>query len=162
MKTEKTCCVFGHRKITEKEEIRKKLSEIFDMLITKEAVTTFLLGSKSEFNDLCCDVLRNKKEQFPHIQRVYVRAEYPDINDHYERYLLKHYDNTYFPKRLRYAGKAVYVERNYEMIDQAHICVVYYKADYFPSEQKISGTKIAYKYAEKKKKRILNLSEDNI
>ena len=160
MKTEKTCCVFGHRKITEKEEIRKKLSEIFDMLITKENVTTFLLGSKSEFNDLCCEVLQNKKEEFPHIQRVYVRAEYPDIDENYETYLLKRYDSTYFPERLRNAGKAVYIERNREMIDQANICVIYYKEEYSPISQNKSGTKLAFEYGKKKKKRIINLSND--
>ena len=66
------------------------------------------------------------------------------------------------------AGRAAYVERNYEMIDKSDYCVVYYDENYLPSERKKSkkdlfsyqpksGTKIAYEYAVKKKKKIINV-----
>ena len=173
METEKkTCCVFGHRKIAEKDGIKEKLAEIFENLIVYQNVDTFLVGSRSEFDDLCRDVLAVKKEKYPHIMRVYVRGEYPYISESYENYLLKRCDKTYFPERLLNAGKAVYVERNYEMIDNADICVIYYKDEYLPPERKHSkrdlfnfqpksGTAIAYKYALQKNKIIINLA-DNI
>ena len=91
------------------------------------------------------------KEKYSHIKRVYIRAEYPRISKNYEKYLLKNYEETYFPKHIVNAGKAVYIERNYEMIDKSDICVVYY----IPTEK--SGTGIAYKYAEIKKKKIINV-----
>ena len=52
------------------------------------------------------------------------------------------------------AGKASYVKRNCEMIDNSRFCIVYYKEDYTPKSRK-SGTKIAFTYAEKKKKNII-------
>lgn len=167
----KTCCVFGHRKIAEKEKLEKRLAEIFENLIVNENVDTFLLGSRSQFDDLCCEVLAIKKEKYPHIQRVYVRGEFPYISERYENYLLEKCERTYFPERAINAGRFVYVERNYEMIDNADICVVYFKDDYLPPKRKYSrrdllsyqpksGTGIAYKYAVRKKREIINLAEE--
>ena len=172
METEnKACCVFGHRKVEEKEKLKERLSEIFENLIVCVNVDTFLLGSRSEFDDLCRDVLAVKKEKYPHIMRVYVRGEFPYISKDYENYLLKSCEKTYFPKRALKAGKAVYVERNYEMIDKADICVVYFKEGYSPCKTKItamglsvhqqkSGTGVAYQYAVNKKKTIINLAHE--
>lgn len=170
MKTEKkTCCVFGHRKVGEKEELKEKLSEIFENLIVFENVDTFLLGSRSEFDDLCREVLVAKKEKYPHIKRIYVRAEYPYISESYEKHLLKYCEATYFPERAINAGKAIYVERNYEMIENADICVIYFKDEYLPPRRKgkrdlfdcqpKSGTGIAYKYAVQKRRTIINIAE---
>jgi len=170
MNTEKkSCCVFGHRKVAGKEKLKERLAEVFENLIVNENVDTFLVGSRSEFDDLCRDVLSEKKEKYPHIQRVYVRGEYPYISQDYEDGLLEHCEKTYFPERAINAGKAVYVERNYEMIDNADICVIYFKDDYLPPKRKNSrrdlfdyqpksGTGIAYKYAIQKKRKIINLA----
>jgi len=58
----KTCCVFGHRKITGREELREKLSEIFENLIVYKNVDTFFVGSRSEFDSLCREILSQKKK----------------------------------------------------------------------------------------------------
>ena len=76
---------------------------------------TFLFGSKSEFDRLCLKLVTKLKEKYPHVKRIYVRAEFPYINDDYMAYLLKSYDDTYYPEKLIGSGKAAYVERNYEM-----------------------------------------------
>ena len=66
------------------------------------------------------------------------------------------------------AGKASYVERNQEMINQSDYCIVYYDDNYLPPRRKNSrrdltdyqpksGTAIAYDYAVKKKKKIINV-----
>lgn len=138
-KENKVCCVFGHRKVTEKDVLKERLTEIFEDLIVSENVHTFLVGSRSEFDDLCREVLAVKKETYPYIQRVYVRGEYPYIDEDYENYLLARCEKTYFPERAINAGKAVYVERNYEMIDNADICIVYFKDNYLPSRRKTVG-----------------------
>ncbi|MBQ2815828.1 MAG: hypothetical protein IJE65_04095 [Clostridia bacterium] len=83
-----------------------------------------------------------------------MRAEYPYINKSYEAYLLESYEATYFPKAVEGAGKASYVKRNCEMIDNSCFCIVYYKEEYTPKGRK-SGTKITLAYAEKKKKSII-------
>lgn len=150
---EKTCCFFGHRTINETEELKSKLIEIIEKLIVEKQVDTFLFGSKSRFNDLCYEIVSKIKEKYPHIKRIYVRAEYPDINEQYTNYLLEVFEDTYYPEHIRNSGKAAYVERNYEMINKSKFCIVYYDEKSALTTRK-SGTKIALDYAIKKGKQI--------
>ena len=82
--------------------------------------------------------------------------------------LLEHYEETYFPEHIENAGRASYVERNQEMINRSDYCVVYYDENYLPPRrrnskrdfidyQPKSGTAVAYSYAVKKKKGIINV-----
>ena len=121
---EHTCCFIGHRTINETEELKLMLCDIIEKLIVENSVDTFLFGSKSRFNKLCHELVTKIKEKYPHIKRVYVRAEYPDINEHYKNYLLESYEDTYYPEKIMNSGRAVYVERNYEMIDKSHFCIL--------------------------------------
>ena len=153
---EKTCCFFGHIKINETEELKSKLKEIIEKLIVDENVDTFLFGSKSRFNSLCIELVTEIKEKYPHIKRVYVRAEYQYIDEPYKNYLLKSYEDTYYPEKILNSGRASYVERNYEMINKSHYCIIYYDEQNAPTTRK-SGTKIALDYAIKKRKNIINV-----
>lgn len=168
MSIENTCCFFGHRTINETEELKSKLIEIIEKLIVDEKVDTFLFGSRSDFDDLCYDIITQLKEKYPHIKRIYVRAEYPFIDESYRNYILESFEDTYYPERMENAGRASYVERNYEMIDKSKFAIVYYDENYAPPRrrnsrrdltdyQPKSGTKIAYDYAVKKGKVIFNV-----
>ncbi|MBQ3081587.1 MAG: hypothetical protein IJC49_03960 [Clostridia bacterium] len=147
------CCFFGHRTIIETEELKSKVYEKIEELVTRERVDTFLFGSKGRFNELCYIIVSKIKEKHSHIKRVYVRAEYPIIDDDYKQYLLKLYENTYYPDKILGAGRAVYIKRNFDMIDNSSFCVVYYN-DAQPLSDRRSGTKIALEYAVRKKKEI--------
>ena len=114
------------------------------------------------------EIVTELKEKHPHIKRVYVRAEYPFIDESYRNYILESYEDTYYPERMENAGRASYVERNQEMINQSDVCVVYYDENYAPPRrrnsrrdladyQPKSGTKIAYDYAVRKGKTIINV-----
>lgn len=153
---ENTCCFFGHRTINETEELKLKLNEIIEKLIVDENVDTFLFGSKSRFDSLCLELVTELKEKYPHIKRIYVRAEYPYISEQYKNYLLESYEDTYYPEHIIGSGKAAYVERNYEMIDNSQYCIVYYDEQNAPTTRK-SGTKIALDYAIRKQKHIIVL-----
>ena len=149
-----SCSFFGHRIINETEELKIRLFKIIERLITEENVDTFLFGSKSRFNDLCYEIVSQIKEEYPYIKRIYVRAEYPIINDSYKEYLLKSYEDTYYPESIFGSGRAVYVERNCEMLNKSHFCIVYYDEAYIPVARK-SGTKIAIDYALKHNKKVI-------
>lgn len=144
---DKSCCIFGHRKINLTAEEITILKTCIEYLITKENINTFIFGSKSQFNDLCLNLVSKLKEKHPYIKRIYIRAEYPFITKQYEGYLLRQYEYTYFPKNMIKAGRARYVERNFEMIKKSDICLVYYDANY---QNTNSGTYKAYKYAQRK------------
>ena len=149
-----TCCFLGHRKINETEKLKSKLIKEIEKLIVENLVDTFLFGSKSRFNSLCQEIVTDIKEKYPHIKRVYVRAEYPNISEQYRNYLLKSYEETYYPETILNSGKAAYVERNCEMIDKSEYCIVYYDEQSATTTRK-SGTKIALEYAKKKGKKLL-------
>lgn len=151
-----TCCFIGHRTVDVTEELKLRLYKIVEKLIVEENIDTFLFGSKSRFNSLCLDIVTKVKEKHPHIKRIYVRAEYPYISDEYKNCLLENYEETYYPDRIKDSGRAVYVERNFEMIDNSRFCVIYYDKKYAPTTRK-SGTKMALDYAVKKEKEILCL-----
>lgn len=146
-----TCCFFGHRVINETEELQRQLSETIERLIIDEKVDTFLFGSKSRFNSLCLELVTELKKKHPHIQRIYVRAEFPTISDDYKTYLMSFYEDTYYPEKIIGAGKAAYVKRNCEMIDNSRFCIVYHNQATSPPTRK-SGTDIALRYAAKHQK----------
>ncbi len=120
-----------------------------------------MFGSKSQFNDLCYEVVSNLKIRYPNIKRIYVRAEYPIIRDDYLKYLLSMYEDTCFTEKAINARRSVYVERNNEMINKCRYCVFYYDESKVVLENDIvirkSGTWIAYNYAEKAKRIIFNV-----
>lgn len=132
IKKETTCCFIGHRKIEETKELRERLYKTLEWLITERKIDTFLFGSRSQFNDLCLKMVTELKEKYSHIARIYVRAEFPFISDSYRDGLLKRYEETYYPEKIMKAGKFVYVERNYEMIEKSVVCVAYYDKEYLP------------------------------
>jgi len=163
---EHTCCFFGHRKIEFTREREETLRAIIGNLVLEHDVNTFLFGSKSEFDDLCHTVVSDLKENYPHLKRIYVRAEFPYSSKQYESHLLEWCEETYFPEKILNAGKSVYIKRNYEMIDRSRFCVVYFDENYAPAKHgkptgTKSGTKLAYDYALRKKKTVINLLEDD-
>lgn len=100
-----------------------------------------------------------------------MRSAFPDISDRYEKYLLKQYEETYFPEKVKGSGKASYVVRNKEMIDKSDFSIFYYDENYIPPKrrknnsplsdyQPKSGTALAYEYAIKSKHNIENFHWD--
>ena len=161
--------------MNETDELKKKLCETIEQLIVNKNVDTFLFGSKSAFNDLCLRAVTYLKEKYPYIKRIYVRAEFPYIDDNYKDYLSAHYEDSYYPMQIINSGKYAYIERNYEMIDSSDYCVLYYDENYTPQKRNNrktdlsvwrskSGTKLAYDYAVKKgtKIKIINIYKELI
>lgn len=162
-------CFIGHRKIENSKKLKDKIYEVVYDLIHIGA-DTFLFGSKSEFDDICLEVVSKFKEQYPNIKRIYVRSSYPVIEDSYKEYLLKFYEESIFPKEVENVGRCAYIKRNQNMIDACEICVFYFNPEYIPpakihtkyplmlhSCERKSGTAIAFKYAKQKNKKIINL-----
>ena len=96
-----------------------------------------------------------------------MRSCYEKINIIYKNYLLKSFEETYYPESCKGCGKLSYVKRNQAMIDNSKYCIFYYNKDYLPPLRKISkhsatfyqsksGTAIAYKYAKQRRKNIKN------
>ena len=179
---ENTCCFVGHRKIEDTGELRTKVIEIIENLVIKEKVDTFLFGSKSDFDELCHSVVTELKEKYPDLQRrAYTcrgeacilekdRLYWEDISSWVEKrevYFLG-VEEEIEHKNKWSAGRASYVERNQAMIDDSDYCIFYYNPDYKPPRRKYSkrsvgyyqpksGTQIAFDYAKRKCRKIINL-----
>lgn len=167
-------CVIGHRKIMEKDKLLIPLTKVIKHLIVNKNVDTFLFGGRSDFDDLAWRVVSSLKEkQHKQIKRVFVRAEYKNITNDYKKYLLNSYEDTYYAIRCTNAGRKTYVIRNECMIDESDYCIFYINENYKPmikeQPKKLreflppiilnSGTKLAFKYANKKKKKIICINQ---
>lgn len=148
-----TCCFIGHRQINNQKDIEIALYKVIISLIESGA-DVFLLGSRGQFNDLAYKTLKSIRLKTDYSYSiVYVRAEYPYADDNYCTNLLNYYDDVIMPDQVKKAGKLAYILRNYYMIDNSDIVVVHLS----DICNKHSGTKIAFDYANKKKKQIINI-----
>lgn len=176
------CSFIGHRKIEITEELIQKVREVVENLIVKNNVSTFLFGSNSEFNSLCHSIVTELKEKYSDIKRIAYTCKseafifererqrweelYSKI-EHGEIHLLGFEDE--FEHKTKYiSGRASYIERNRAMIDNSDYCVFYYDEKYQPKMRKYSkrsisdyqpqsGTRLAYNYAKKKGKIVINI-----
>lgn len=147
-------------------------------------MTRFLFGTRSDFNSLCHKVISELKGKYPQVVRIAYTSfhEAVVLQDEAKWYestmsLLLHrevhlegYEEEVTPEALRKSGKATYIERNQMMIDAADYCVFYYDENYRPKRRELSrkflhntlssersGTELAYRYALRKKKNIINV-----
>lgn len=171
MEKHKTCSFFGHRKIETVNILKQELKECIEELIIKRDVKTFLFGSKSEFNDLCHSVVSDLRVKHPNIKRICytcksecctLETEREEREKIYSRLLKRKICLLGFEEEVEHktkyeAGRASYIERNQSMINDSDYCIFYYNKNYTPLTKTNSGTKIAYEYAIKKKKKVINL-----
>lgn len=181
----KSCCFIGHRKIQITDRLIAKLTAEIETL-TENGVTRFLFGSRSNFNTLCHKLITELKTKYPDVKRIAydTKSESSVLEEEritkeglYGSILKKDvhllgYEEVYKPDIVYVSGKASYIERNQIMIDNSDYCVFYYDENYTPEQRKISaknvgglwtsansGTAIAYQYAKKKGKRVINVFE---
>lgn len=148
--------VIGHRKINKSQDLIDRLTKIFVELIENEGADTFLFGSKSQFDDLCYDIVTELRYKYTFIQRVWVRAEYRYFGKDYLKGVLTLYEDTVFPTKVCGAGKLVYIMRNETLVTMCDVLIVYLDLEYKHKTAK-SGTKMAVDYAQKRSKRIINV-----
>lgn len=154
--------VIGHRNVKYSLELYGFISNLLEILINDQDVDTFIFGSKSNFNDICYDVVSDLLNQYKFIKRVYLRAAYKYINDDYEKYLLSFYEATEYPNKVDNAGALSYIKRNEAMIDMSDLVLVYYNKDIKSKNRfgkMVSGTAHAVKYAEQTNKPIINVAD---
>ena len=180
----KAVCFIGHRNVKLEDDKVEKLKFIIENLIIEDNIQIFLFGSRSDFDYICHSIVTELKSKYPFIQRRCYTCRSESCILESER---EHWENIYssFHKRKVHllgveeevefknkwtAGKASYVERNQAMINDSDICIFYYDETYKPQERKHSkrcfttyqpksGTALAYNYAKKKKKEIINVFE---
>ena len=150
------CSIIGHREIAITQKLEEKIRlEVYNLI--KSGVDVFLFGSKSQFNELCYGIVTDLQRFFPNVKRIFVRAEYPIIEDSYYEYLKEFYEDSYYYDIEFNSGKLNYIKRNERLIECSDYCLFYYDDNYEPKTKTKSGTRLAFDYAVKKGKRIINV-----
>lgn len=164
-----TVCFIGHRRVGVTEGLRSALRALLLELI-HEGATEFLFGDHSQFNDLCYDAVTALRQDFPQIRRVKLRTDNPELSENTKRFFFDGYEDNICPAGVAASARAAYVERNQAMIRESDVCVFYYDSAYSPPRRRASrrsvtdyqpnsGTALAYAYAVKLGKRVVNLFE---
>lgn len=179
---QKKCCFIGHRKINITKELEQKLKEFIEDLIINKSVSTFLFGSKSEFDLLCHSIVSELKQKYQSIKRIKYTCKSESClleneKEKWEKILSKlenrkitllSYEEEFEHKTKYSSGKASYIERNFAMIDDSDYCIFYYDENYKPPSRKYkksdvfeyqakSGTSLGFNYAKLKNKNIINI-----
>lgn len=146
----------GHRRIEKTEALKRQLTDIIIALID-EGADTFLFDSRSQFDTMCYDIVTELQQKFPYVRRVEVRSSNEYLPQTYIDITLKYYEETVFPECVSGAGYRAYIKRNQAMIDICDVLIIYCDMNYKPPTSTKSGTILAFEYALKKNKRIINL-----
>lgn len=147
-----SCSVFGHREIEITDEIKAKVVSTFDNLINK-GCTYFYFGGFGQFDELCHKVVSELRNKYPFVKRIFCLLDARHLRiskrpkwlreDDYEDFIYWNLDFDWWYQRIYY--------RNCAIVDHSDIVVFYVE------ERENSGAYKAYKYAQRKKKKIINL-----
>ncbi len=149
---EKTCSCFGHFNVEITDDLIARTSKEIDRAI-EDGVRIFLFGGRSGFDDLCYDLVTEKKNANPqlHIRRVFCFALDRQLRKPPGWFIQKEYEALECPaKAFDYWYTSIYY-RNLAMIDRSDLIL------FWVEERKNSGAYKTYRYAVKKHKRIVNL-----
>lgn len=160
-------CFIGHKKIKDEKLVYERVLKIVEELVADD-VKYFIFGSKSSFNTLCYKVvseLRDKK--YPFIKRVFANCDHHVYPEVYQRLIDSMYEYSYFSQKVKNAGGNKYIFRNQDMIDKSDVVIFYYdesyKKDMMTTKNRRlsfvqkSGTGVAFEYAKKNNKKIINI-----
>ena len=135
----------GHREVQEPEKVRKWLYETVEGLIL-EGADCFYLGGYGQFDAMAADVVRELKGKYPFIQSVLVL---PYLDREYDMSL---YDESIYPPLENVPRRYAISRRNEYMVDNAGVVVAYVIFGF-------GGASKSFKYAERKRKRIVRFSQ---
>ncbi len=149
---EKTCSCFGHTYVDITDDLISRTRKEIDRAI-EDGVRIFLFGGRSDFDDLCYDLVTEKKNSDPrlNIQRVFCFSLDSQFRKPPRWYEKKEYESFECPtKRVNYWYTAIFF-RNVAMIDQSDLIL------FCVEQRENSGAYKTYQYAVKTHKKIVNL-----
>ncbi len=138
-------CGHGDIGSSERVPLEDKIRRVVIELIEGGA-DEFLFGGYGDFDNMCARVVHQLKDEYPHITSVLV-IPYPD-----REYSMLWYDCTEYPP-INVPRRFAILKRNEYMVEKADVVVAWVKYDF-------GGAAKTYAYAERKKKKIINLVED--
>lgn len=142
---EKTCSCFGHSDVDITDELTARTMIEINKAIN-DGVRIFLFGDRSDFDDLCYDLVTKKRNAEPqlNIKRVFCFALDKQLRKSPRWFIQKEYEALECPtKDFDYWYTAIYY-RNLAMIDQSDLIL------FWVEQRENSGAYKTYQYAVKK------------
>ena len=143
----KTCAFIGHRE-GDYEEYREYIEDILIDLIEEEGVTQFYSGGRGKFDDICASIVASLKTEFPQIKNTLVLSYIPQDKNKFV--LDKKYDDSVYLLEGETLPKFAISKTNEKMMDRADFVVAWVRYGW-------GGAQSAYRYAKRKKKKIVNI-----
>lgn len=154
---DKICSFFGHRKIEDAEDLRKKIINFLETLIVEKGYNVFLFGGFGEFDELCHEIVSTYRKKYPTIKRVFCVTDETFLLARKRPAYLRETDYeefVYLPLTFDYWYTRIYY-RNCEMIERSDFVIFY------AEHRKNSGAYKALQYAKKRKKEYINIFDSN-
>ena len=136
----------GHRDVYDREAVSQKLSAVLRDLID-EGANSFLLGGYGNFDSIAASVVRDLKKEFPGVRSTLV---IPYLDREFNKDL---YDDSTYPPLEHVPRRFAISRRNEWMVNQADVVVSYVRHGW-------GGAASTLRYAERKKKRIISVSDE--
>ena len=143
----------GHSNCLFSDEEKEELKQLLIKEIRKNPTCKFYLGGYGDFDSLCLRTLRELKTDFPDIELLFIT---PYLDKNYSKLELAkyYYDDVIFPPIENVPRRFAILKRNEWMVDSADLVIAYVKYSW-------GGATKTLKYAERKKKKIINLAIEN-
>ncbi len=131
------------------DEIKHRIRRVIEDHVSNESVT-FYCGEYGVFELTCSRLVKEMKSKYPNIKSVLV-TPYLDrtISD------ATLYDESLYPDLEKIPPRYAILKRNEYVIDHADLVIAYVEYDW-------GGAYKTLQYAKRKRKRIINLAENDI
>jgi len=140
-------CFFGHRNIN--STITPILRAEIENHIVEKGVNTFYVGVDGKFDTIVAAILRELQKKYSYISIYRILAYLPTDKDEYRD---GQYEKTIYPEGLELVPQRFAIKfRNRWIVEQTDFVIAYVQLDY-------GGAYEAVKYAERKKKSIINIA----
>lgn len=136
----------GHKNVYQTERVSQQVKQIVSSLV-EEGADTFLLGGYGSFDSIAAITVRELKKDYPGLRSILVL---PYLNRDYDTSL---YDESVYPPIEDVPKKFAISRRNEWMVEKADVIIAYVDHDW-------GGAAATLRYAERKKKRIINVAQD--
>ena len=145
----------GHSQIQGGDSLTQKLNQTLQKIIPQEEKVSFYCGGYGEFDALCASVCRAFKKSHPMCELLLItpyitESEQKKLKDLKEKRL---YDDIVYPPLEKVPLRYAIIRRNEWMAKEADILICYITHTFGGAYQTV-------KFAQKKKKTIINLAEE--
>ena len=149
-----TITFFGHGSMYYNDNIENLVAETIKKHIDADKKTTFLCGGYGDFDNMCANICRQLKKDYPLIEVVYVTPYISTAQQRKIKELIEYklYDSTLYPPIEKVPYRYAIIKRNEWMAENADLLIVYVKHEH-------GGAYNVFRHAKKKGKTIINIAD---